>query len=148
MLFKIKSIALALLVGRKFTVFALFFVFEGNFHHKTPGAGAGAYIWRAHLTEGFLRYEVWGLYLEGRIHGGAYFRNFTVYLASRNTECSVRVGGGIWATDYLIFLESPNYSRLDGLVSSKRFIRKISYTTHGKFLLPGCGFLEFKYFMA
>ena len=33
----------------------------------------GAYIWRGDLTEGFLRYEFWGL-----IHGGAYFRNFTV----------------------------------------------------------------------
>ena len=54
------------MVGRKFTVFALFFVFEGNFHHKTPGAGAGAYIWRAHLTEGFLRYEFLGF-----IFGGA-----------------------------------------------------------------------------
>ena len=33
----------------------------------------GAYIWRGDLTEGFLRYEFWGL-----IFGGAYFRNFTV----------------------------------------------------------------------
>ena len=30
------------------------------------------------LTEGFLRYRFGGLYLEGLIHGGAYFRNFTV----------------------------------------------------------------------
>ena len=30
--------------------------------------------------EGFLRYEFGGgLYLEGPIHGGACFRNFTVY---------------------------------------------------------------------
>ena len=28
--------------------------------------------------EGFLRYEFGGLYLEGLIHGGAYFQNFTV----------------------------------------------------------------------
>ena len=42
----------SLIVGRKFTVFALFyFVFEGNFQVQAP----------------------WGL-----IHGGAYFRNFTV----------------------------------------------------------------------
>ena len=60
----------SLIVGRKFTVFALFyFVFEGNFKYKPPGA----YIWRGDLTEGFLRYEFWGL-----IFGGAYFRNFTV----------------------------------------------------------------------
>ena len=63
----------SLTVGRKFTVFALFYsVFEGNFQVQAPGGG-GAYIWRGDLTEGFLRYEFGGL-----IHGGAYFRNFTV----------------------------------------------------------------------
>ena len=61
-----------LIVGRKFTIFALFyFVFEGNFKVQAPG---GAYIWRANSTEGFLCYEFGGL-----IHGGAYFRNFTVF---------------------------------------------------------------------
>ena len=61
----------SLTVGRKFTVFALFYsVFEGNFQVQAPG---GAYIWRGDLTEGFLRYEFGGL-----IHGGTYFRNFTV----------------------------------------------------------------------
>ena len=59
------------IVGRKFTVFACFyFVFEGNFPSTSP---RGAYIWRGDLTEGFLRYRFGGL-----IHGGAYFRNFTV----------------------------------------------------------------------
>ena len=43
---------------------------------QSPG---GAYIWRGDLREGFLRYEFGGLYLEGLIHGGAYFRNFTVF---------------------------------------------------------------------
>ena len=63
----------SLLVGRKFAVFALFFfVFEGNSQVQAPW---GAYIWRGNLTEGFLRYEFGGL-----IHGGAYFRNFTVVL--------------------------------------------------------------------
>ena len=38
--------------------------------YKPPG---GAYIWRGDLTEGFLRYDFGGL-----IHGGDYFRNFTV----------------------------------------------------------------------
>ena len=61
----------SLTVGRKFTVFALFYsVFKGNFQVQAPG---GAYIWRGDLTEGFLRYEFGGL-----IHGAAYFRNFTV----------------------------------------------------------------------
>ena len=59
----------SLVVGRKFTVFALFyFVFEGNFQVQAPsGGGGGAYIWRGDLTEGFLRYEFVGL-----IFGGAY----------------------------------------------------------------------------
>ena len=46
---------------------------EGNL---PPG---GAYIWRGDLTEGFLRYRFGGLYLEGLIHGGAYFRNLPYY---------------------------------------------------------------------
>ena len=55
-----------LLFGSKFTVFALFyFVFEGNFPSTSP---RGVYIWTG----------LEGLYLEGLIHGGAYFRNFTV----------------------------------------------------------------------
>ena len=58
-------------MGRKFTIFALFyFVFEGKFQVQAP---LGAYIRRGDLTEGFLRYDFGGL-----IHGGAYFRNFTV----------------------------------------------------------------------
>ena len=66
----------SLIVGRKFTVFALFyFVFEGNFPSTSP---QGAYIWRGDLTEGFCVTGLGGLYLEGLIHGGAYFRNFTV----------------------------------------------------------------------
>ena len=55
----------SLTVGRKFTVFALFyFAFEGNFPSTSP---RGAYIWWGDLTEGFLRYRFWGL-----IFGGAY----------------------------------------------------------------------------
>ena len=61
----------SLIVGRKFTVFALFYlVFEGNF---TISSRQGAYIWRGDITEGFLRYRFGGI-----IFGGAYFRNFTV----------------------------------------------------------------------
>ena len=62
----------SLIAGNKSTIFALFyFIFEGNFPNTSP---RGAYIWRGHLTEGFLCYWFGGL-----IHGGAYFRNFTVY---------------------------------------------------------------------
>ena len=67
----------SLIVGRKFTVFALFyFVFEGNFPSTSP---RGAYIWRGDLTEGFCGTSLRGLYLEGLTHGGAYFRNFTIF---------------------------------------------------------------------
>ena len=67
----------SLTVGRKFTVFALFYyIFEGSFQVQAPG---GAYIWRSDLKDGFLRYKFGGgLYLEGLIHGEAYFQNFTV----------------------------------------------------------------------
>ena len=63
----------SLIVGSKFTVFALFyFVFEGNFPSTSP---RGAYIWRGDLTEGFFALPVWGahiwrgLYMEGLIFG-------------------------------------------------------------------------------
>ena len=66
----------SLIVGSKLTVFALFYsVFEGNFPSTSPH---GAYIWRGDLM-GFFRVTVLGgLFLEGLIHGGAYFRYFTV----------------------------------------------------------------------
>ena len=55
----------SLIVGSKFTIFALFYyVFEGNFPSTSL---QGAYIWRGDLTEGFLYYEFGGL-----IFGGAY----------------------------------------------------------------------------
>ena len=63
----------SLIVGRKFTVFALFyFVLEGNFPSTSP---RGAYIWRGDLTEGFCVTGlggdyIWrGLYMEGLIFG-------------------------------------------------------------------------------
>ena len=63
----------SLIVGRKFTIFAL------HLRAISKYKPLGAYIWRGDLTEGFLRYEFGGLYLEGLIHGGTYFQNFTVY---------------------------------------------------------------------
>ena len=63
----------SLIVGRKFTVFALFyFVFEGNFQVQ---ALKGVYIWRGDLTEAFFALRAWGayiwrgLYMEGLIFG-------------------------------------------------------------------------------
>ena len=73
-----KSIGLALQLEVNLPFFALFyFVFESNFPSTSP---RGAYIWRGDLTEGFFCVTgLGGLYLEGFIHGGAYFRNFTVF---------------------------------------------------------------------
>ena len=67
----------SIIVGEKFTIFALFyFVSEGNFQVQAP---KGAYFWRGDLTEDFLRYEfggggggayiLRGLYMEGLIFG-------------------------------------------------------------------------------
>ena len=50
-------------MGRKFTIFALFyFVFEGKFQVQAP---RGSYIWRGDLMEGFLRYDFGGLFFGG-----------------------------------------------------------------------------------
>ena len=74
MRFKIDWVSL--IVGSKFTVFALFyFIFEGKFPITRP---RGAYIWRGDLTECFLLYWIGELIFGRLIHGGAYFRNFTV----------------------------------------------------------------------
>ena len=59
---RFKTDWVSLIVGSKFTVFALFyFIFEDNFPSTSP---RGAYIWRGDLTEGFLRYRLGGLFSE------------------------------------------------------------------------------------
>ena len=66
----------SLLFGKKFIDFlCLTLYLRAISKYKPPG---GAYIWRGDLMEGFLHYEFGVLYLEGLIHLGAYFRNFTV----------------------------------------------------------------------
>ena len=65
-------------------MFALFyFVLEGKFQVLAP---RGAYIRRGDLTEGFCVMILGGLYLEELIHGGAYFRNFTVVNTKESNE--------------------------------------------------------------
>ena len=55
-----KSNGLAYIVGRKFTVFGLFyFVSEGNFPSTSPG---GAYIRRGDFTEGYCVTSLGGAY--------------------------------------------------------------------------------------
>ena len=90
----------SLMVGSKFTVFALFyFVFGGNFPSTSP---RGAYIWRGDLTEGFLCYRFGGLifggYMEGLIFGILrYFLNSIAWnrnkLFTHIKHCSGVVGG-------------------------------------------------------
>ena len=64
----------SLIVGGKFTVFALFyFAFEGNFPSTSP---RGAYIWRCDLMEGFLRYRFGGLIFEGAYTWRGLFSEF------------------------------------------------------------------------
>ena len=66
----------SLIVGSKFIVFALFyFVFEGNFPSTTP---RGLYL-EGRFNGGFFALSVWGAYICRGFHGGAYFRNFTVF---------------------------------------------------------------------
>ena len=65
----------SLIVGSKFTVFALFyFVFEGNFPSTSPGGLILILEWQ--YNGGFFGFPVWGAYIN---FGGAYFRNFTVF---------------------------------------------------------------------
>ena len=55
----------SLIVGSKFTIFALFYVvFEGNFPRTSP---RGAYVRRGDLTDGFCVTGLGSLYLEGLI---------------------------------------------------------------------------------
>ena len=59
------------IVGSKFTIFALFF--EWNPSSTSPRGGGGVCVT-----------GLGGSYLEGLIHGGAYFRSFTVIYYSKN----------------------------------------------------------------
>ena len=66
-------------MGGRFTIFCFVLLcIRGQIPITSP---RGAYIRRGDLTEGFWRYDFSGAYIwKGLIHGGAYFRNFTVWL--------------------------------------------------------------------
>ena len=69
----------SLTVEGKFTVFALFyFLFEENILSKSPRGGL--YL-EGRFNAGVLRYRFGGF-----IFGGAYFRNFTVFVSVRNAQ--------------------------------------------------------------
>ena len=75
-----------LVVGTKFTVFALFyFVFEGSFQVQAPQE---AYIGGTIQQKVLCITSLGGLYLEGLIQRGAYFQNFTA-LCGRTSRASV-----------------------------------------------------------
>ena len=80
-----KGLVLDLFTERNLRFKALWL--EGNLPFLPPG---GTYIWRGDLTEGFLRCEFVGLYLEGLIHRGAYFRNFTVYYKEHDPDLKIK----------------------------------------------------------
>ena len=65
----------SLIVGSKFTVFALFYIITLYLRAIFQLQAPRAYIWRGDLTEGFFTLPVWGayiwrgLYMEGLIFG-------------------------------------------------------------------------------
>ena len=89
----------SLMVGRKFTVFAFFLTLylRAIFQHKSLG----------------------GLYLEGRIHGGAYFGS----LRYTRLEAVVRtISTGRFVSIYFSIRRKEKFSSTD------KFITKISWT--------------------
>ena len=65
----------SLIVGSKFTILSLFYVVFGGLYLEGPFNGV------------FFALPVWEAYiLEGLIHGGAYFQNFTVSLSGKYTD--------------------------------------------------------------
>ena len=83
---------------RKFTFF-FYFVLEGKFQVQAP---QGAYIRRGDLTEGFLRYDFGGL-----IFGGAYFRNFRVFLLKIQEAISYKTKQVFIRSSYYYYCEKP-----------------------------------------
>ena len=116
-------------MGRKCTIFALFyFVFEGKLKVQAPPP-PGAYIWRSDLTEGFLRYDLGGLYLEGLAHGGAYFRNFTVDQPQKKNPFRKYSNDGDARRNDRIAAHNWIWFSLWGGLSSRPFARWRHFTT-------------------
>ena len=71
----------SLIVGSKFTVFALFyFVFEGNFPITSPG---GLYL-EGRFNGGFFTLPVWGAY----IWRGLFSELYGIYIGTTNVDHS------------------------------------------------------------
>ena len=96
----------SLIVGSKFTVFALFYysVFEGNFPSTSP---RGLYL-EGRVNGGFFALPVWGrgLYLEGLIHGGLIFGIlWYLFYSDQRNVCFCR------ATNYELCEDSDDGAR-------------------------------------
>ena len=66
------------IVGKKFTLFALFyFVFEGNFQVQAPPPPGGG-RWGGLYLEGQFNRGFFAIQVSGLVSGGAYFWNFMV----------------------------------------------------------------------
>ena len=88
----LKSIGLALFLEGNLPFSSFYFVFEGNFQVQAPGGliFRGAIQQRVFCVTG-----LGGLYLEGLIHGGAYFQNFMVFSKIQLVvyyQCCVLIG--------------------------------------------------------
>ena len=99
-----------LIVGKKFTVFALYL--SAIFKYKPPG---GPYIRRGDLTKGFLRYEFGGL-----IFGGAYtwrglFSEF--YGILLGTRSLVGTPSGVSKFDFSDNFVSKNLAQIHNFTS-------------------------------
>ena len=88
----------SLIVGNKFTVFALFyFVFEGNFPSTSPWGGEGGFIF--------------GGAIGGPIFGGAYFRNSTFFGPKTTSKISPPMCRTVSNNFYhFCFLSETNYT--------------------------------------
>ena len=129
----------SLIVGSKFSVFALFyFVFEENFPSTSP---QGAYIWRGDLTEGFWRYQFGSSYLEALIFGILRYSN------NRITRLVVPFSRSTWISYGLPLLGN---SALPGYAHARAVLRQFSdscflYTPKkilGKFSYPKCPWIQ------
>ena len=90
--FRLKIDWASLIPGRKFTIFLCCTLYlMAISKYKPSGGGRGLYSeGRFNAVNGRL-FELglwWGLYLDELLHGGAYFRNFTVLHLSRTVQIS------------------------------------------------------------
>ena len=96
--------------------FFFYFVFEGKFQVQAP---QGAYIRRGDLTEGFLRYDFGGL-----IFGGAYFRNFRVFLLKIQEAISYKTKQ--------VFIRSSYYYHCEKPICMRCTVKKLARESVGK----------------